>query len=83
MVAHGFEDANAFLQTGSAIGVAAGAVGFIERSFEDKRDAQLGGFGGEVIGQEVDMLFAFDDAGSGDQRQRSAAADSNRADVNR
>ena len=68
-VADGFQDAQTFFQTGAAVGSHARPVGLVERCFEDEGSDDLCDFAGE----EVDVLFAFDDAGSGDERQRRAA----------
>ena len=63
------QDAQAFLQPGAAIGVDAGAVGLVEGGLEDERPGDPAGCSRAM---KVDVLFAFDDARSGDQHQRAA-----------
>ena len=54
------------LKPGPAVGASAGAVGFVERRFEDERADDLA----NRLRHAVDVLFAFDDARAGDQNQR-------------
>ena len=60
------ENAQPFFQPWAAVGLDAAAIGLIEGSFEDERTGDSADFARE----EVDVLFAFDDAWTGDQRQR-------------
>jgi hypothetical protein len=57
------EDSQTFLESRSAIGGHAAAIGLIERSFEDKRPGDFADLGRE----KAHVLLAFDHAGTGDQ----------------
>ena len=69
--ADGLEDPDAFGEPRSAIGGNAGAVGFVEGGFEDVRPRDLA----DLAGEEVGVVLAFDDAGSGDEGEGSPAAE--------
>ena len=72
-IADTFENAQTFLYTGAAVGAGAGAVGFVERRFKDERTGDFA----DLACEELDVFFAFNDAGTGDERQRLALADLN------
>ena len=62
-------------QTGSPIAVARGPVRLVIGGFEDKRNPQFSGKILEVSGNLHGLLFALDDAGTGDERKRRTSTD--------
>jgi hypothetical protein len=76
------EDAQAFLEAGTAKGFYRGAVGFVIGGFEDVGNAGVGGNFGYSFRHFARMRFAFDDAGAGDEKERVADAEAQRAERN-
>ena len=66
---HAGENPQAFFQARAAETGEAGAIGLVERRFEDERPGDVA----DGARHEVDVLLAFDDAGTGDQGQGTAA----------
>ena len=67
------EDAQSLFQSRAAKATQAGAIGFIEGGFEDEGPDNFA----DRVGHEMHVLLAFDDAGSGNQRNWPAPAERN------
>src|ERR1700683_963854 len=65
-------------QAGAAEAGDGSAIGLIVRGFENVRDAEVGGDALDGLGHGADVRFAFDDAGSGNEKELSGA-DADRA----
>src|SRR6185312_6890224 len=68
-VFHFFQNAEAFGKAGAAETANRGAISFIVRGFENKRDIKRAGDALDDFGHEDGVLFAFDDAGPGDEKK--------------
>ena len=81
------EKFQAFVEAESAERADAGAVRFVERTFEDEleRNAVGGEVGDDFAKARRDLRrrFAFENAGAGDQEERFAATATMRPDINR
>ena len=69
------EDAEALFQLRAAEGGDGGAIGFVVGGFEDVRDFQLGGDGGDFFGHGGGVGFGLDYAGASDQEERGVWAE--------
>src|SRR5690606_29223988 len=80
-VAHLGEDREALVASEAAERVTRRAVGLVVGRLEDQRHAQLARERGETLGVPQRRVAALDDARAGDDRERRAAADAERSDL--
>src|SRR5208282_1223428 len=66
------EDAEAFGEAGAAVAGERGAVGFVVAGLEDEGDAEIPADGRDGGGHEKRVLFALNDAGTGDEKELGA-----------
>ena len=81
------EEFEPFVEPESAKRLNAGAVRFVERTFEDELERNaVGGEGVDDFAKarrDLRRRFAFENAGAGDQKERFVATATMRADINR
>ena len=67
------EDADAFGESRTTEALHAGAVGFVIAGLEDVGNAHIRGYALDGVCHEARVLFAFDDAGAGDEKELACA----------
>jgi len=75
------EDAKAFDQARAAEGFYRRSIGLVVGGFEDVGNLRVGGDFGDALGHGARVRFGFDDAGSGNEEERIAAAETERVEL--
>src|SRR5215467_4540044 len=73
LAAHQTEDFQALFHTGTSMAFDRRAIGFVVRRLEDVRNAEPGGGVADRFRHFESVRLAFDDTGSGDQKQIAPA----------
>ena len=74
------EDAQAFGQSRAAKGLYGGTIGFVVRGFEDVGNDGVGSNSGDAFSHGTRVRFGFDDTGAGNEKERIASAEAQRAE---
>ena len=76
------EDAQAFGKSWTAKGFDGRTIGFVVGGFEDVRHAGIGGNFGDTFSHGTRVRFGFNDARAGNEKERIASAEAQRAERN-
>jgi hypothetical protein len=76
------EDAQAFGEARAAKGFDGGAIGFVVGGFENVGDIGVGGDFCDTLGHGAGVGFRFDDAGTGNEKERMVTAEAERGELN-